>query len=70
MYALVGLKTTTPHVFAPKLPSFLRSWRNVPVAIGLKKTKTVWTKTIATQIRDRNDVPELESLGWTGSAGT
>ena len=70
MYALLGLKYTAPQVFAQKLPAFLRSWRKVPVAVGPKKTKTVWAKTIAAQIRDRDDVPYLESLGWTGSAGT
>lgn len=52
MYALVGLKTTAPEIFAKKLPAFLKSWRRVPVAVGAGKTKNVSCHTVAAEIRD------------------
>ena len=52
MYGLLGLKITAPPAFAKALPKFLRSWRKVPVATGSRKTKDVWARTVAAQIRD------------------
>lgn len=54
MYGLLGLKTTSPTAFAKALPKLLHSWRKVPVAVGSGKTKDVWARTVAAQIRDRD----------------
>lgn len=62
MYALLGLKYTAPKVFSEKLPKFLRSWRKVPVVISPDgKTKNLWVRNVAGQIRDRDDSRYLKT---------